>query len=300
MPIRPAMRGFIQAIGRRSVARCGSSAPPAFARDVAGRMARRFAVYPTDDGSMPRAAHGATAAAGRRAGLILSKRRKCGKPASFWPRRISIMTRAITGSATVMRRSWSNLTHPPAASRTVAPSRPAGIRMTARGSHERGKRADRGRRSPQGPFWEFEPRVLPPRAVQIERPTPLWRRRQRRSFERAANLAFGMSGQPIEIIGEVDEFVACVVKPHLSCQVPQDFSHAPVFLRFCGRRKIFDHVDFPPNRPNRVENAVEMFEFPPGAGCGSELFYTPKLAHGECRRTDARVQCRRCSRKSRC
>lgn len=81
-----------------------------------------------------------------------------------------------------------------------------------------------------------------------------------------------MGGQPVEIVGEIDEFVACVAKPHLSCQIPQDFSHAPVFLRFRGRRKILDHVDFPPNRPNRVENAVEGIEFLPRAPeCGSGL-----------------------------
>ena len=31
--------GFIRAIGRRSAGGCGSSVPPAFAKDVAGRMA---------------------------------------------------------------------------------------------------------------------------------------------------------------------------------------------------------------------------------------------------------------------
>ena len=70
-----------------------------------------------------------------------------------------------------------------------------------------------------------------------------------------------MGGQSIEIIGEVKEFVACAAKPDLSCQVPQDFSHVPVFLRLRGRREIFDHVDFPPIGLIGSTNAVEGFEF---------------------------------------
>jgi hypothetical protein len=31
----------------------------------------------------------------------------------------------------------------------------------------------------------------------------------------------------------------------LSSQVSQDLSRVPVFLRLCGRRKNFDHLDFP-------------------------------------------------------
>jgi hypothetical protein len=57
--------------------------------------------------------------------------------------------------------------------------------------------------------------------------------------------ALGLGRLSIEIIGEVDEFVACAAKLHLGCQVSQDFSHVPVFLRFPGRRQNLDHIDFP-------------------------------------------------------
>ena len=55
----------------------------------------------------------------------------------------------------------------------------------------------------------------------------------------------GKGSQPIEIIGIIKEFVACPAEPRLSGQVSQDFSRVPVLLRLCGRRQIFDHVDFP-------------------------------------------------------
>jgi hypothetical protein len=84
----------------------------------------------------------------------------------------------------------------------------------------------------------------------------------------APGLALGVSGQPVEIIGKVNEFVACVAKPHLSRQVPQDLSRAPVFLRLRGRREIFDHVDFPPIGLIGSKNAVEGFEFRPAAAGG--------------------------------
>lgn len=41
----------------------------------------------------------------------------------------------------------------------------------------------------------------------------------------------GKGRQPIETIGIVRKFVACPAEPHLSSQIPQDFSRVPVFLR---------------------------------------------------------------------
>jgi hypothetical protein len=58
-------------------------------------------------------------------------------------------------------------------------------------------------------------------------------------------LMLSKGSQAIEIIGTIKEFVACFVEPRLSSQVSQDFSRVPVFLGFRGRRKNFDHVDFP-------------------------------------------------------
>jgi len=60
----------------------------------------------------------------------------------------------------------------------------------------------------------------------------------------------GKCSEAIEIIRKVDHFVADFAKPHLSRQVSQNLSHVPVFLRLCGRRKIFDHVDFPQSTIN--------------------------------------------------
>jgi hypothetical protein len=53
------------------------------------------------------------------------------------------------------------------------------------------------------------------------------------------------------LIGAAKKFVPCFAEPRLSRQVSQNFSHVPVFLRLSGRRKIFDHVDFPPNQQIR-------------------------------------------------
>jgi hypothetical protein len=36
-----------------------------------------------------------------------------------------------------------------------------------------------------------------------------------------------MGGQPIEVLGEADERIACVVKPHLSRQIPQTGTSLP-------------------------------------------------------------------------
>jgi hypothetical protein len=47
----------------------------------------------------------------------------------------------------------------------------------------------------------------------------------------------------------------------LSRQVSQNFCHIPVFLRLSGRRKILDHVDFPPISRSSRGNASEGFEF---------------------------------------
>jgi hypothetical protein len=58
-------------------------------------------------------------------------------------------------------------------------------------------------------------------------------------------LVASKGNQPIEIVGTVKEFGACFAKPCLSSQVSQDFSRVTVFLHLSGRRKIFDHVDFP-------------------------------------------------------
>ena len=55
----------------------------------------------------------------------------------------------------------------------------------------------------------------------------------------------GKGSQPIEITGIIKEFVACPAEPRLSGQVSQDLSRVPLLLRLCGRRQIFDHVDFP-------------------------------------------------------
>jgi hypothetical protein len=65
-----------------------------------------------------------------------------------------------------------------------------------------------------------------------------------------------MGGQPIEILRDADEFVACAAKPHLSCQVRQNFGRIPAFLHLCRRRQVFDHMDFP-SRPNRRKIVVQ-------------------------------------------
>jgi hypothetical protein len=50
--------------------------------------------------------------------------------------------------------------------------------------------------------------------------------------------------QPIEIFSTIKEFAAGFSELRLNSQVSQDFGGVPVLLRFCGRRQIFDHVDF--------------------------------------------------------
>jgi len=64
--------------------------------------------------------------------------------------------------------------------------------------------------------------------------------------KRSFGLALGAGSQPIETFGTIKEFAAGFSKLRLSCQVSQDFSRVPVLLRLSGRRKILDHVDFPP------------------------------------------------------
>src|SRR6516225_11136341 len=60
-----------------------------------------------------------------------------------------------------------------------------------------------------------------------------------------AGRRLGAGSQRIEIIGIIKKFVACPAEPRLSGQVSQDLSRVPLLLRLCGRRQIFDHVDFP-------------------------------------------------------
>ena len=91
--------GSIRSTGRRSVGMCGSNALAAFARDVAGHMARPFAVCRTAAGSILPIIPGVMIVAGQRAGPISSKQLAFGKLGLSLPRRILIMIPATTGRA---------------------------------------------------------------------------------------------------------------------------------------------------------------------------------------------------------
>src|SRR5262249_9772907 len=74
----------------------------------------------------------------------------------------------------------------------------------------------------------------------------------------------GKGSQPIEIIGTIKKFVPRFVEPRLSSQVSQDFSRVPVFLGFRGRRKNFDHVDFPQSADQAEKTHVSDISSRPG------------------------------------
>jgi hypothetical protein len=105
----------------------------------------------------------------------------------------------------------------------------------------------------------------------------------------------GEGSHPIESVGTNRELVPCFVEPRLSSQVSQDFSRIPVFLGFRGRRKNFDHVDFPqsadqaetthlsdfssrPMRPAHSPYGVLCNPAPTrGAGSSSRTWNTPPV-----------------------
>ena len=92
--------GSTRSTGRRSADACASSAPVVSARGAAGRMVRPSAACPMAAGSTPRVTRGVMVGAGQRDGRTSRRRWSSDRPASSWRRRISIMIRATTGSAT--------------------------------------------------------------------------------------------------------------------------------------------------------------------------------------------------------
>jgi hypothetical protein len=55
-----------------------------------------------------------------------------------------------------------------------------------------------------------------------------------------------MGGQPIEILSEVDAFVACAAKLARELPNPAQFRPYSGILRLCRRGQVFDHMDLSP------------------------------------------------------